>query len=64
MGYSKEEINKYAEKFVQKLMNEEYLVETLPNTAVLYHQGKEIRDSQAMRAANPNSRLFRATFEK
>jgi len=63
MEYTAEQIKAFACERIQKLMDDEYKVDVLPNTAVLYHQDKELRDSQAIRGANPNSRLFTVTFE-
>ena len=63
MEYSIAQIREFANKRIQKLMNDEYSVDVLPNSAVLYHQDKEIRDSQAIRNADPNSRLLLVTFE-
>jgi len=48
---------------MHRLLNDEYEVATLPNTAELYYRGKETRDSRAIQEANVDSRLFRVTFD-
>ena len=62
MEYSIEQIQGFARAYTEKLMANEYKVDILPNTAVLYHQNKELRDSEAIRTANSNSRLLREKF--
>jgi hypothetical protein len=63
MMYEEEQIKRIAEEHMRRLINDEYEVATLPNSAKLYHRDKEFRDSCAMQEANANSRLFQATFE-
>jgi len=63
MMYTEEQIREMAEERMRRLMNDEYEVATLPNSAKLYHRDKESRDSLAIQEANAHSRLFQATFE-
>ena len=63
MKYSVEQINEFADEHINKLMNNEYIVESLPNTEYLYHGELENEYSEAIRNTNPNSRLFKATYE-
>ena len=64
MEYSVNQISAFADERAERLMDDEYIVDVLHNAAALYHQDKELRDSQAIRTINPNSRLFCATFEE
>jgi len=64
MEYGSEKIKEFADERIEKLMNDENIVAILPNSASLYHQDREFRDSRAIRTANPNSRLFRAIFDE
>ena len=63
MKYSIEQIKQFADNHVQKLMNDEYLVENLPNSENLYYGELENNYSEAIRNTNPNSRLFKSTYE-
>ena len=63
MEYSVEQINGFARERVRRLMNNEYIVESLPNTEYLYSGEMEDEYSEAIRNSNPNSRLFTATYE-
>ena len=63
MKYTKEQINEMAKIRMEKLKNNEYLVETLPNNAELYHSNNELRDFEYIKNANKNSRLFRVVFD-
>ena len=63
MEYSIEQIKGFADEFVKKLMNDEYIVETLPNNEYLYFGEMEEKYSEAIRSTNPNSRLFKSTYE-
>ena len=64
MEYSVEQIIKFADQHIDQLMNDEYVVESLPNSEYLYHGYLEEEYSQAVRNANPDSRLFKATYEE
>jgi len=63
MEYSKEQIREFADEYIKKLMNDEYKVMSLPNDECLYYGDVEEKYSQAIRDTNPNSRLFKATYE-
>ena len=63
MEYSVEQIWGFADKHIDKLMNDDYIVERLPNSEQLYYGALEDEYSEAIRNANPSSRLFAATFE-
>jgi len=63
MKYSVEQIMGFADERVNKLMNDEYLVESLPNSERLYSGEHEDAYSEAIRSTNPNSRLFKSTYE-
>ena len=63
MEYSIEQINGFASERVRKLMNDEYIVEGLPNTEYLYSGEMEEEYSEAIRNTNPDSRLFKSTYE-
>jgi len=63
MEYSIEQINGFASERVRKLMNDEYIVESLPNTEYLYSGEMEDEYSEAIRNTNPDSRLFKSTYE-
>ena len=63
MEYSIEQINGFASERVRKLMNDEYIVEGLPNTEYLYSGEMEDEYSEAIRNTNPDSRLFKSTYE-
>lgn len=63
MKYSKEQINQFADEYVSKLMNDEYLVDNLPNSERLYYGELEDEYSEAIRNTNPHSRLFKSTYE-
>ena len=61
MEYSIEQIKAFASERVKKLMNDEYLIDSLPNREHLYYGEMEKYFSDAIR--NTNSRLFRSTYE-
>jgi len=63
MEYSIEQITRFANDHINKLMNNEYVVESLPNSEHLYYGEMEKYFSNAIRNTNPNSLLFRATYE-
>ncbi|MCL2146879.1 MAG: hypothetical protein FWH52_03630 [Synergistaceae bacterium] len=63
MEYSIEQINEFADEFINKLINDEYIVESLPNSECMYHGEIEEMYSEAIRNTNPNSRLFKSTYE-
>ena len=63
MEYSIEQIVGFADEHIRRLMNCEDIAESLPNREYLYYGAQEDEYSQAIRSTNPNSRLFRATFE-
>jgi len=63
MKYSLEQIEGFANEHIKKLMNDEYIVEGLPNSEDLYYGVLEDEYSKAMRNTNPNSRLFKSTYE-
>ena len=63
MKYSDEQIESFADEHIKMLMNDEYTVESLPNSEYLYYGALEQEYSEAIRNTNPNSRLFRSTFE-
>jgi len=63
MKFSVEQIEEFANEHVSKLMNDEYIVESLPNSEYLYFGVLENEYSEAIRNTNPNSRLFKATYE-
>ena len=63
MKYSFEQINRFADEHVQKLMNDEYRVEELSNDKELYAGETEAIYPTAIKNTNPNSRLFKATYE-
>ena len=63
MKYSIEQIRAFADEHVRKLMNDEYMVESLPNSEHLYFGALEDEYSEAVRSSDPNSRLFKATYE-
>ena len=44
-------------------MNDEYIVESLPNIEHLYYGEMENYFSNAVRNTNPDSRLFKAIYE-
>jgi len=66
MKYTDEQIKEFADKHVEDIMSGP--VSEKDNSAhpeVLYHlSGLAEIYSQAIRNANPNSRLFKATFEE
>jgi hypothetical protein len=61
--YSEEQIRQMADTHMKRLLNNEYKVAVLPNSANPYHPDKALRDSRALRDADTYSPLFRATFE-
>jgi hypothetical protein len=62
MKYTDEQIKAFAEAHIEKLMNNEYLVET---DLDIFPCNLTYEDfSEAIRKTSPNSRLFRATFER
>jgi hypothetical protein len=63
MEYTLEQIRGFAAEHTKKLMNEEYIVETLPNSEYLYTGKMEEMYSEAIRNTDSNSRLFKATYE-
>ena len=63
MEYSIEQIKEFANDRIKKLMNDEYVVESLPNSEHLYFGEMEKYFSNAIRNTNPNSLLFKATYE-
>ena len=63
MEYSIEQIEGFADEHIRKLMNNEYIVESLPNSEYLYYGELESEYSEAIRNTNPNTRLFRSTYE-
>ena len=65
MKYSKEQIKKFADANVNALMNEPIQPKRKSlNIEVAYQlSGEAQRDSEAIRNANPNSRLFKAALE-
>ena len=63
MEYSIEQIEKFADEYVEKLMNNEYTVESLPNSECLYSGELEDEYSKEIRNTNSNSRLFKSTYE-
>ena len=62
MEYSVEQITGFADERIMKLMNDGYVVESLPNSEHLYYGETEKYFSNAIRNTNPNSRLFKATY--
>ena len=66
MKYTEEEIIAFADAHVEKLMNEPIIDDSKAlNIEVLYQlSGDMARYSEAIRNTNPNSRLFKATFEE
>jgi len=63
MEYSDDQITRFADTRIEKLMNDEYTVESLPNNEYLYYGELENEYSEAIQSANPNSRLFVSTYE-
>jgi len=63
MKYSIEQIREFADEHISKLMNDEYIVESLPNNEYLYHGELEDEYSASIRNTNPDSRLFKSTYE-
>lgn len=63
MEYSPEQIREFADIRVSMLMDDEYLVESLPNDELLYFGALEDEYSEAVRNTNPNSRLLTAVYE-
>ena len=63
MGYSTEQIMGFADEHVEKLDYDELMVESLLNSSILYAGELEEEYSTAVRNSNPNSRLFKATYE-
>jgi len=65
MKYTEEQINEFADKHIENLLNEP--VEDTSNQLnieVLYQLRGEAQEySDAIRNANPNSRLFKSTYE-
>jgi hypothetical protein len=57
--YSFQEIRKMADVRMRRLRNNKCVVGSLPDYASLYHGAKEVRDSYAIRNADPESRLFK-----
>ena len=64
MEYSIVQICGFADERIEKLMNDEYIVEGLPNSENLYYGELEEVYSEAIRSTNPNSRLFKSTYEE
>ena len=63
MKYSIEQIKEFADKHINKLMNDEYTVESLSNSESLYYGELEDDYTEAIRNTNSNSRLFKSTYE-
>ena len=65
MKYTDEQIKHFAAQNVQELMDEPKLdTSNLLNIEVIYHlNGDAEIYSKAIRDSNPNSRLFKATYE-
>ena len=62
MKYTERQIIEMASIRMEKLQNDEYWVETLPNNAELYHKNNELSDLEFIKNASKNSRLFRVIF--
>ena len=63
MEYSIEQIKNFAGERIKKLLNNEYIIESLQNSEHLYYGEMEEKYSAVIRNANPNSRLFKSTYE-
>ena len=59
MEYSIAVIKEAAGERITKLMNNQYIVETLPDNGTQYYPELEREYSMALRNCNPESKLFR-----
>ena len=63
MKYSIEQIKEFADMHINKLMNDEYTIESLSNSESLCYGELEDDYTEAIRNTNSNSRLFKSTYE-
>ena len=59
MLYSDEQIEDFADSFIQDLSNGVIKKKDVPNEETLYHKSIEKEDMEWVLSANPQSKLFR-----
>ena len=63
MEYSIEQIEEIAEKNMQRLLNDEFMVERLPNDDEPYYKNKMKRDSLAIANAKIHPRVLEFGYD-